>query len=57
MLGDAPALKAAHIRVAMGNKGTETKSASALVITNDNLEKPVVEIFVAAVSVLWFSDL
>ena len=36
----APALKAAHIGVAMGNKGTEiAKAAASLVITNDDLDK------------------
>jgi Ca2+-transporting ATPase len=39
-INDAPALKAAHIGVGMGNKGTEiAKSAAALVITNDDLGK------------------
>ncbi|MCW5917386.1 MAG: cation-translocating P-type ATPase [Ferruginibacter sp.] len=37
-INDGPALKAAHIGVAMGHKGTETaKASAALVLTNDDL--------------------
>lgn len=44
-INDGPALKAAHIGVAMGKKGTEiAKQAASLVLVDDDLDKMVVAV-------------